>query len=141
MDALYPERGMFFAASLLTGTVGDPVDMRNFVGYRGSWKVTLPKALAAPVTITFETAPFDPANDANPLPPYVALNTGGLCEAVTPFTLTIDPLTYPGYSATKGMAIIIPIQCRDTFVRASIGAAVPGVMVEVVGKAARQTES
>src|SRR5690606_10570049 len=108
---LYPEREIWVAASHLTGTTGSEVDMSAFADYRGSFLVVAPPGLVAPVTVTFETADPDPAqSNCVALPPWSAMNEGGMCDAVTPLSVTIDP-TDPasGYDLVKGQVCRIPM--------------------------------
>lgn len=136
MSAMYPERELWFANSAITGTTGTAVDMTNFVQDRGSAVIVAPPGLTAPVTVTFETADADPANACLPAATWTAMNQGGLCDAATPLSVTINPAD-AAYSATFGQICRIPLQCRSAFVRAKLSVATAGLSVMIVGKAAR----
>lgn len=136
---LYPEREIWVAASHMTGTTGSEVDASAFADHRGSFLVIAPPGLAAPVTVTFETADPDPAqNYCAALAPWSPMEQGGMCEDKTPLSITIDP-TDPtkGYDAVKGQICRVPMQCRSQFVRAIASAATPGLVVLVIGKPSR----
>jgi hypothetical protein len=114
--------------------------MRNYIGNTGAFQIRVPKALAAAVTVSFQTADADPANDCLPGATWTPLNEGGLCDAVTPMTYVADPLD-AGYDPVAGVVCFKPIQCRAAFVRAVLSAASAGLTVDVVGPAQRQAEA
>lgn len=137
MLPLYPEREMWFAASLTTGTTGVAVDMTKFVANVGSAVIFVPPTLAAARTITFETAP---PSAADPCLPddllWAEMSMAGICDSPTPLAVVVDP-TDADFSATLGKACRIPLQCRNRFVRAKLSVATVGLTVAIVGRAAR----
>lgn len=136
---MYPERELWIAQSTITGTTGSEVDLSPFADYRGSIVVVAPPGLAAPVTVTFETADPDPAqNYCAALAPWSPMNQGGMCDPVTSLSITIDP-TDPtkGYDAVKGQICRVPMQCRSQFMRPILDTATPGLSVLVIGKPSR----
>jgi hypothetical protein len=139
MGSRYPEQEMhfaesFFIAGALTGT---PIDVSNFMGNVGSFKVTSEPGLAAPVTVTFEGCDGDIAfGYCQPLNNWAPLSVGGICDATTPFSLTVGPNAPNGsYSVTEGGKCRQPLQCRPKYVRAVRSDV--GVTVEMIGKAHR----
>ena len=59
-----------------------------------------------------------------------------MCEPSAAMSVVLDPAD-PKYSASKGMVVRKPIQCRSAFVRAILSGATAGVTVDVVGAARR----
>lgn len=137
MLPLYPEREMWFAGSLVTGTTGVAVDMSKFVDNVGSALIIVPPGLAAARTITFETAP---AQAADPCAPdaalWAAMSGAGICDSPAALSVVVAP-TDPDYSNTLGKVCRIPLQCRNQFVRALLSVATVGLSVIIIGRARR----
>lgn len=114
--------------ALSNGVVNTEIDTYAYMGWITVWATLLPAA-AAPVTLNFETAPSDAADETIPdAAAWTPISQELVCDAAgSPVSLTLDP-TDPNFNALEGLHAWVRIDCRNRFLRL---AAVPADCVVV----------